>query len=170
MVFEAVGKQPTCLVPELENVDPLTTRAYHAFGRLLRLHRQAMLKILDEQGVHHGDAFCLRLLAKKEGISQHEMAEILHISRPQMTKVLQSAEKNGLIVRHADENDQRRTLVFLTPEGRDEERRFRSFLDDYINQSIGALPEADRSELERLFNAIAGNIEEILRADRGGQR
>ena len=87
-----------------------------------------------------------------------------------MTKVLQSAEKNGLIVRHADENDQRRTLVFLTPEGRDEERRFRSFLDDYINQSIGALPEADRSELERLFNAIAGNIEEILRADRGGQR
>jgi MarR family transcriptional regulator, organic hydroperoxide resistance regulator len=170
MVFEVVGQEPTCPGPPLENVDPLTTRAFHAFGRLLRLHRQAMLKTLDEQGVHHGDAFCLRLLAKKEGVSQHEMAEILHISRPQMTKILQSAEKSGLIARHADENDQRRTLVFLTPEGRDEERRFRSFLDGYINQSIGALPEADRSELERLFNDIAGNIEEILRADREVER
>ena len=129
-----------------------------------------MLKMLDAQGVHHGDAFCLRLLAKKEGISQHEMAEILHISRPQTTKILQLAEKNGLIVRHPDENDQRRTLVFLTPEGRVEEGRFRSFLDGYINQSIGSLPEADRSELERLFNDIAGNIERMLHADRGVER
>jgi len=112
----------------------------------------------------------LRLLANNEGVNQAELAEILHISRPQVTKILQSLEKDGSIVRHVDESDQRRTLVFLTEAGRDEERRFRSFLDGYINQSIGALPEADRCELERLLNDIAGHIEEMLRADRGVDR
>ena len=167
MVAEAVEPQPTCAAPGLENVEPLTARAFQACGRVLRLHRQAIVRTLDERGVHHSEAFCLRLLANNEGVNQAELADILHISRPQVTKILQSLEKDGSLVRRVDENDQRRTLVFLTEAGRDEERRFRSFLDGYINLSIGALPEADRCELERLLNAIAGHIEELLHAGRG---
>lgn len=152
------------------NVDPLTTRAFQAFGNVLHLHRQAMLKTLDEQGVRHGDAFCLRLLTKNEGISQCDLAEALHISRPQVTKIVQGLEKNGLVVRHVDEQDQRLTRVFLTPEGRHEERKFCSFLDEYINRTMGALPEADRRELERLCNELAKRVEELLQSGGGSAR
>lgn len=162
MVAEAVGR-PGCAGPMLENVDPLTAGAFQAFGRIMRLHKQAILKTMEERGVHHSDAFVLRLLAKREGISQRELSEIIHISAPRATKVLQSLEKSGMIARRVDESDQRRTLVFLTPKGREEEERFRGFLDDYINRSIGALPDVDKRELERMLNEIADRIEVMIR-------
>jgi DNA-binding MarR family transcriptional regulator len=122
---------------------------------------------MDDRGIHHSEAICLRIVAKNEGVSQRQLADMLYISQPQVTRVLQSLEKNGLIVRRVDENDQRRTLAFLTPAGRDEEGRYRGSLDDYLNRSIGGLPEADRIELERLFNEIADRIE-VMMHDSGG--
>jgi MarR family transcriptional regulator for hemolysin len=126
-------------------------------------------KTLDERGIHHSEGLCLHLVAKHEGASQRQLAEILHISQPQVTKILQSLERNRLVVRRVDETDQRRTLVYLTPEGRSEERRYRGLLDDYLNRSIGGLPERDRAELERLFNEIADRMEEMVRGGEGGR-
>lgn len=166
MVGEPTGARTWPGLQE-EDVDPLTNRVFQAFGRVMRLHRQVIQKTMEERGVHHSEALCLRLLAKHEGVSQRQLAEILHISQPQVTKVLQSLERNGLIARRVDESDQRRTLVYLTPEGREEERRYRGLLDEYLNRSIGGLPESDRAELERLFNEIANRIEDMMRGGEG---
>jgi MarR family transcriptional regulator, organic hydroperoxide resistance regulator len=168
MVAEPTG-HPVCSGLHAEDVDPLTTRVFQAMGRVMRLHRQALQKAMDDRGIHHSEAICLRIVAKNEGVSQRQLADMLHISQPQVTKVLQSLERNGFIVRRVDENDQRRTLAFLTPAGRDEEGRYRGSLDDYLNRSIGGLPEADRRELERLFNEIADRIETMMRGGGGAE-
>ena len=149
--------------PSSETVDPVTSRAFRAFVKVLRLHRQTMLRVLDEQGIHHGEAFCLRLVSQSEGISQRDLAESLHLSRPQVTKTLQALERNGFITRRADQNDQRLTLVFLTEQGRNEEGKFHGCIDAYVNQAIGAMPQTDKLELERLLENMAERIAEPLR-------
>jgi MarR family transcriptional regulator, organic hydroperoxide resistance regulator len=131
---------------------------------VLHLHRQAMQRTMDERGGHHAEAFCMRVISRHEGTTQRDLAEILHLSRPQVTKTLQALERQGLIARTADENDQRLTRVFITDRGREEETRFRTYIDGYVSQTIGALPEQSRVELERTLNELAERITEALHA------
>lgn len=154
---------------ELEGVDPLSTRVFRAMLRTTHLQRQLMVKTLAAKGSHPGQAFCLRLVAENDGISQRDLADTLHLSRPRVTTMLQAMEKAGAIVRRTDPDDQRLTRVFLTDDGRRLDGELRALSSARVNETIGALPEADREELERLLGALADRVTDALRrTDDGG--
>ena len=79
--------------------------------------------------------------------------------------ILRSLEKSGAVMRHSDEDDRRRTRVFLTDEGRRREREQCEILGEYVNQTIGTLPESERKELGRLLGKLADRTTEVLRED-----
>jgi len=128
-----------------------------------------MMKTLAERGAHPGEAVCLRLLAQHDGMSQRDLAETLHLSRPRVTTMLQTFEKNGTIVRRPDETDQRFTRVYLTPQGHRLEEELRSVTVEFINQTIGTMTIADRTELERLLEELADNTSRALLTNAAGQ-
>jgi len=129
---------------------------------MLRLHRQVMLRMLAQKGLHHGEAVCLPLLVGNDGIIQRDLAAILHVSRPQVTKIVQALEQKGVVVRRNDEDDQRLTRVYVTEEGRRRELEMRSFWEEYLEQTIGSLSEADRVEFERLLRLLSGRASQLL--------
>jgi DNA-binding MarR family transcriptional regulator len=155
--------------PELENVDPLTARVFQAFGRTLHLIRLIMVRMTAQRGIHHGEAFTLLLLSRNEGVTQRELGAVLHLSPPRVSMILRSLEKSGAVVRRPDEADRRLTRVFLTAEGRSLEKEQRAILGDYVNRTIGALSEADRSELARLLGELADRTLEVLREELHGK-
>jgi DNA-binding MarR family transcriptional regulator len=103
----------------------------------------------------------LRLLATCEGVSQSDLAETLHLSRPRVTRILQNLEKAGVITREVDLDDQRVTRVFLTAEGRRQESENRAAFEDYINETIGKLSDPDKLEFTRLLDELSGHIAEL---------
>ena len=153
---------------QLETIDPLTSSAFHAFGEMLRLHRQAMLKMLAQKGYHHGEAICLPLLVANDGVSQRDLAAMLHVSRPQVTKIVQALEQKGVVARRNDEDDQRLTRVYVTIEGRRRELEMRSFWEGYLEQTIGSLSKADRAELQRLLGLLSARVSELLEDEEQG--
>jgi DNA-binding MarR family transcriptional regulator len=152
----------------LPNVDDLTLRTFQAFGRVFHLHRQAMLRDLSAFGLHHGEVIALRLLAETDGMSQRDLADVLHLSRPRVTSILQALEKAGAVTRRPDPGDQRITRVFLTETGRRQEEANRASFEDYVNSTVGSLSQADKIELERLLELLAARMSERLRSQ-GGQ-
>ena len=58
-------------------------------------------------------------LFKKEGLSQRELASRLGIKPPTMNVMIGRLEKNGFIVKKQDPEDQRRSLIYFTKNGRD---------------------------------------------------
>lgn len=147
---------------EFEGVDELTAHVFHSFRRVIQLQRQMVLKTLSQEGGHHGEAFCLRALAANDGISQRDLASVLHLSRPRVTKMLQALETSGLVERRSDERDRRLTRVFLTPEGRRRERELHASWARHINQTIGALSDGERRELGRLLDELGDHTSRIL--------
>jgi DNA-binding MarR family transcriptional regulator len=117
-----------------------------------------MQQRLSNAGAHHGEFMSLRLLATSEGASQSDLAETLHLSRPRVTRILQGLEKAGVVTREVDPSDQRVTRVFLTAEGRRQERENRAAFEDYINETIGRLSDPDKLELARLLDELSGHI------------
>ena len=143
----------------LDGVDDLSSAAFRAFMGTLRLHRRLMMQALADRGIHPGQAMCLRLLIGNEGITQRDLAKAMHVAPPTLTRMLNSMEKAGLVRRRPDAADARLTCVELTDAGRAEEKLMRAAAGEYVNATIGTLPEDDRRELTRLLEALGATIE-----------
>ena len=98
------------------NIDQATAYLIHRMARLLLVHliqffERAELDITPEQ------MFILFRLYEKEGQAQAELADKALNDHPNVTRLLDALEKRGLIVRRADSEDRRKSLIFLTEEG-----------------------------------------------------
>lgn len=158
-------KRKACVPPafaQLEGVDDLSLDVFRSFMRAMHLQRQLVMRSLTGKGSHMGQIGCLKLLAANDGISQRDLAEMLHLSRPSVTAIVQALEKAGAVERRSDERDQRLTRVYLTGEGRAEELRQRQVLSEFVNRTVGRMPEADRRELARLLNSMNDHSVEAL--------
>jgi MarR family transcriptional regulator, organic hydroperoxide resistance regulator len=143
---------------ELEGVDELSADVFRAFITTLRLHRQLMMSALGGRGTHPGRGICLHLLAAHGHCTQRDLAESMHLSRPTVSKMVQSMEKSGLVERRPDESDQRLTRVELTAAGRSLEKELRGITARLVNETVGALCEDDRRELARLLGELAASM------------
>lgn len=159
----APTKHPPIPKPALENVDPLTARVYHAFGRVMHLNRLVTTKMISRQGFQPPEGFALAFLCHHGGATQSELAEFLHLSPPRVSTILRSLEENGAVVRRPDEVDRRLTRVFITPEGRRRDEEQRAVLGEYVMRTIGALSEEDRREFARLLDMLAERTLQVLR-------
>jgi DNA-binding MarR family transcriptional regulator len=142
----------------LDGVDDLTSQVFFAFLVTLRQHKQLMLRTVAGQGTHPGQIFCLHVLAGHDGMSQRDLADALHLSPPTVSKMLQAMQKAGAVERRPDAADQRLTRVFLTAAGRDLERQMRGVVAEFVNETIGELPEDDRRELARLLGELGASM------------
>ncbi len=146
----------------LDGVDDLSSQVFLAFLVALRQHKQLMLRTLAGRDTHPGQMFCLHVLAGHDGISQRELAEALRLSPPTVSKMLQALQKAGAVERRPDAADQRLTRVFLTPAGRDLEGQMRGVVAEFVNETIGELPENDRRELARLLGELGASMSQAL--------
>jgi len=154
---------------DLDGVDALSSRVFRALLTTLRLHTQQMMRALATRGIHPGQAFCLRVMAERDGISQRDLADTLHLARPTVTKMVQALEKSGAVERRPDPDDRRLTRVYLTDGGRELAVEMHGVAADYINATIGTLPVDDRRELARLLEELGASIERAGGADAAGQ-
>ena len=152
------GPELKMAVPDLQGVDDLSAHVFRSFLGTARMHMQLMVRTLADTGTRPGQAMCLRLLSVNDGVSQRELADVLHVARPTVTKMLQGMEKAGLVQRRADEADQRLTRVYLTDAGRDAEKQMGVAAAEYVNATIATLPEEDRRELARLLDKLGACI------------
>ena len=152
-----------CFLPlGADGVDGLSLSVFRAFKTAFYLHHRLMEKALAEMGTHPGAAMCLRLLGERDGLSQRDLADVLHVSRPRVTGILQELERSGAVMRSPDEHDQRLTRVYLTEDGLRRAREIDSVFAVSLGRTIGAMTEEDRRELERLLNILADNTSRAI--------
>jgi MarR family transcriptional regulator, organic hydroperoxide resistance regulator len=156
------GDHPSCALQESEGLDPLSYRAFGAFKRVLHLQRQLMTKLTSGHDSFPGQAHCLRMLAGRDGASQRELADGLHLSAPAVTTMLQRMQKAGLVDRRPDATDQRVTRVYLTPAGQEREAEVRAAFGAFVSAAFDSMSVHDREELVRLLEQTAQNTEEAL--------
>lgn len=139
--------------------------SYGAFLELknsMVLQRRLMMKLLADEETHPAQAGCLHVLSHNDGLSQSELADKLHVSRPTVTTMLQKMEASGVIERVQDEHDQRLIRIYLTPEGRVLVARMESVFAQLIRSGVGPMSEADRAELRRLLGILNSNLSHAI--------
>ena len=124
----------------------------------LRL-RRAKSKFLINRNIGWGELMLLRRLMLDSNLS--EIREMLQISKPAVTHMLNSFEKRGYIIRSIDLNDRRRFDITLTSEGRqiveDHKNTYENFFDDVFTR----FGEKNTKDFIKLFNRFADVIDEV---------
>lgn len=145
-----------------EGVDPLSFEVFQALMNTMKLNGRLLMRTMAGHGGHPGQAGCLWALGARAGMSQRELAEMVHLAPPTVTAMLQKMEKAGLIERWDDEEDQRVTRIRLTETGRALDRDLRAAHGEYVAATIGSMSEDDRRELVRLLCLLGDNIRTAL--------
>lgn len=154
---------PHLPLDQLEGLDPLSAEVFLAFRRAFVLQRRLVSKAFADRGMHPSEAMCLRVLADRNGVSQRDLADFLHLSRPRVTAILQALERSGAVERQSDNEDQRLTRVFLTEHGRVMSGELHGVFASCLGTTIGALSERDRRELIRLLETMTESTTRLLR-------
>jgi DNA-binding MarR family transcriptional regulator len=95
------------------------------------------------------------LVALKEPLPMHRIAEKLKSERSNVTGIIDRLEARGLVERRPDERDRRIKNIVATPEGAALSRKFQRSLD-FAAEPLAALGPEDRVRLRDLLARMIG--------------
>lgn len=130
----------------------------------MKVDRHFMTKCfgqMQELGIYPGQIPVLGLVAKKDGLSQRELAKILNIKPPTVNVSVQRLEKAGFLYKKPDEKDQRVTRIYLTEKGKETKEKALERIHKNEAVMLEGFSEAEQCLLRRFLEQILANIEKI---------
>jgi DNA-binding MarR family transcriptional regulator len=97
---------------------PMLQTISYLMVQVCRAHRNQASVVLAELGLHIGQEILLMHLWENDGLIQSELALLMEVEPPTLTKMLHRMEKVGLLERRRDEQDARSCRIYLTDKGR----------------------------------------------------
>lgn len=89
-----------------------------------------------------------------DGVRQKELAAALGIEGPSLVRLLDGLERRGLIERREEEADRRARGIFLTPSGRELQKRVLTFSNDIQARILSGIDPADIDTCNRVMAAL----------------
>ena len=126
--------------------------------QLTHLYYRNTFKILSETGIHPKQIPLLILLDKRDGMSQREISEELHISAPTVAVSMKRMEKAGIIERRNDEHDQRMVRIYLTTQGKETIEKSRKCVEENEKMVFAGFSESEMCLMKRFFDQMISNL------------
>jgi DNA-binding MarR family transcriptional regulator len=127
-------------------------RVYQASrNELYRTFREHGLEITPEQWA------ILLALWERDGRIQSELAEATFRDAPTMSRMIDSLERQGLVVRRAGD-DARARAVWLTEQGRTIKRKLVPAARKLVERLVAGIPEDDLLILRRTLQKMFANV------------
>lgn len=95
-------------------------------------------------------------------ISPSDLSDAIFSSRTNVTRLADELVKNGWVTRHASQEDRRKMILSLTPEGRALLDRVLPSQRDIVKQLWAELDAADRDAIERLLRGLLNRLDHSL--------
>lgn len=130
------------------------------FMEVVRLHFVRMTSLMESKGIHHGQQHVLTILKHKDGCSQKQIAEILRVKPATITVMIQRMEKNGLVIREQDKNDQRVWRIFITHKGREDCKIANEIRGKLFDESFNNFTDEEKMLFRRLLLQMRSNLSE----------
>ena len=149
-------------LPQL-NVDRAFAYVVLRSSRLLRAHFHAMTAALGIE-LSPEQWLVLNRLTHENNLLQTELIDATFRDSPNVSRMLGSLERKGLICRQADKSDRRRWRVSLTRKGRQLHDRLIPSVQRERQAIYAGLSDADFDTLRRILDTIDRRVIEKLEA------
>jgi DNA-binding MarR family transcriptional regulator len=134
--------------------DPAVQAAVTAFFSASALLDQMRMRIWDRDGLTVTQLRVLTHLNEREGLSNAELADLLYVTRPSVSALLERLERGGFIRREVAQNDRRGISIWLEERGRETVKNLRAETQDYAASLMEDLSPAEIDQLAASLNRL----------------
>lgn len=127
--------------------------------QVMRPHRYTVEAALNQLGLHAGQEIILFQLWANDGLTQSEIAELVDVTSPTISKMLRGLARTDLIQRREDLEDGRISRVFLTEKGRNLQGEVTRIWQDVEQQMMHSVNEVEKIVLTRLLTQMRDNLQ-----------
>jgi DNA-binding MarR family transcriptional regulator len=130
----------------------------HRLAMAAKAHRARSGTHLARIGLHPGQESVLKALAEEDGRTMSNLAQVLGVQPPTVTKMISRMAAQGLLKRVASQSDGRLARVHLTDEGRariDEIDRIWTRIE---REALAGFDDKDRKRLRKLLREVERNL------------
>lgn len=100
----------------------------------------------------------VHLLTQGDGVRQEKIVAELDISKPAVSRALDSLEDKNYVIRVKDETDKRASLVLLTDKARNTGPRVMQIYNEVFNLAADGLTEDDIKNFVKIFGRVSENF------------
>ena len=148
-----------CLLKASEEYPSMDPTAFEAFLHLLRTGDEVFAagnSFLTKHHVSQGRFTVLMLLQRdcEAPCTPASLADESRVTRATMTGLIDTLEKDGMVIREADKNDRRTLHVRLTRRGKSFLKKLLPAYFRRVSAIIEPLSETERKQLVRLLQKI----------------
>ncbi|MBY8822924.1 MarR family winged helix-turn-helix transcriptional regulator [Sphingomonas colocasiae] len=113
----------------------------------------------------------LTLLARREGINQGGIADLLEVEPITLSRMIDRLQEAGLVERRADPNDRRAWQLFLTDKAAPIIAQLKDYAEELFVDVLDGFSEAEERQLNALLARIHQNLQNLSpRSDECGVR
>ncbi|WP_186390292.1 MarR family winged helix-turn-helix transcriptional regulator [Stappia sp. TSB10P1A] len=123
-----------------------------------KAHRSRAGIHLSRIGLHPGQEAVLKILSENDGQTMSQLAAVLSVQPPTVTKMVTRLSAQGFLRRAASETDGRLARVFLTDEGRALVETVDRSWKRLEREALAGLDEKDRKKLRKLLRQVEKNL------------
>ncbi|SOC48089.1 MarR family transcriptional regulator [Rhizobium subbaraonis] len=143
------------------NPSTVTAEFLESLTKASQKIRTAFNQQVSAHGLTYPRARTLFYLAKKQNITQSELASVLELEQATMVRLLDRMAENGLIKRQADVKDRRTNLIVLTPHGEEQAALVESIAADLRSQIFANIDPFELRCSIALLERISANVTEL---------
>jgi DNA-binding MarR family transcriptional regulator len=133
-------------------------RVAHLVRLCARGFNRSLARKLAQHGITFGQWIYLRILWKREGLTQRELSEAANLTEPTTHTALTKLEKQGIVERRTLAPNRRRQCTFLTQRGRDLQKELEPLAIEANDVALSGIPAARREQLRKDLITILGNL------------
>ncbi|MDD5555680.1 MAG: MarR family transcriptional regulator [bacterium] len=112
--------------------------------------------------ISHPQYMLLIILLEEGAHKMNSLAELLHISTPAVTNLVDKLERSGLARRLPHPTDRRAHVIDLTPRGRRLIIALRAESLELLADTIGRLPPSEQKVIEKFHRNLIAHLDEAL--------
>ena len=127
-----------------------TTRAIKL--NFLKVFKEIGADITPEQWV------IMDLLSEHNQLLQVDLAEKSYKDKPTISRIIDVLVRKSLVSRKADDNDRRKTIISLTPDGKSLVRKCQRKVNKLRDKTWSGLSDEDYGELIKITDRIFQNL------------
>jgi DNA-binding MarR family transcriptional regulator len=130
----------------------------HRLAMAAKAHRARSGTHLARIGLHPGQEGVLKALAEEDGRTMSQLAQVLGVQPPTVTKMISRLSAQGYLKRVASQTDGRLARVHLTEEGLAKIDEIDRIWKRMEREALAGFDDKDRKKLRKLLRAVERNL------------
>ena len=125
-------------------------------GYVHNFYREPAFRAIEvKYGIKRPEILTLIFLGFEDGVTAAEICEFSGHLKTNIARAVVDLDKKGYLRRVTDSKDQRRQLLYITPDGLSIRRSFLPMLEEREAWMLGALSRKEQEQFDVLLNKLA---------------